>query len=526
MLDRAAVHAGATAISVGPEPAGAPPEVLHLGGGPVRFCEMLEEQLAAEARLGPFATPRDASWIIEESGFDVAREHEIESLLAISNGYLGSRGSIAEGSSVSRPATFLAGAFEPSNDYAKVPELVILPDWGRIRVSVEGEPLSVERGSMRPHRRILDMRRGLLLREGVAHAETGHVTSLRTVHAASLSMRHLLLEGIELTPENYSGSVRLDAILSGEVKSASGASHWAGFTPVGGEEGPILVGRTHCGLTAALASRTRTGNRGAVVARSQRATAEASASEICDLELRLAEPSEIYREVSVFTSRDSSNPRADAARFRHAAGSRDFADLVREHGVAWGAPLAPRGHRNRRRPALGTSAALRRLPPLGDRQPRGSEDVDRRPRAHRRGLSRPRLLGHRHLHGALLCTLSPRRLRERRSSIGTARSPRRAAQGERARLRGRALRLGERRHRRRGDARLRDDADGRGAARPLRRRRASHQRRRRLRRVGLRSRHGRHHDPPRRRARNLGRNGAFLGQPRHESPTASATFAR
>ncbi len=238
MVEVAAVR-GAVVVSVGPEPGGAPASVLHLGGGPSRFCEILEEQLAVEARLGPFATPRDASWIIEESGFDVAREHEIESLMAIANGYLGSRASIAEGSSVSRPATFLAGAFEPSNDYAKVPELVILPDWGRVRVSVEGEPLTVERGVMQHHRRILDMRRGVLLREGVAHAAGGYVTSFRTVHAASLASRHLMLEGIELTPRNYSGSARLDAILTGDVQSASGASHWAEFTPVGGDEGPI-----------------------------------------------------------------------------------------------------------------------------------------------------------------------------------------------------------------------------------------------------------------------------------------------
>ena len=96
--------------------------MLHLGGGPARFCEVLEHQIALEAALGPFAPPRDAAWIVEEPGFDVAREHEIESLLSIANGYVGSRGSIAEGSSVSRPATFLAGAYETSADVAAVPE--------------------------------------------------------------------------------------------------------------------------------------------------------------------------------------------------------------------------------------------------------------------------------------------------------------------------------------------------------------------------------------------------------------------
>ena len=52
---------------------------------------------------------------------------------------------------VSRPISwvntalpFLAGAFEPSSDVSPVPELVIAPDWGRLKFTVEGEPFGVE----------------------------------------------------------------------------------------------------------------------------------------------------------------------------------------------------------------------------------------------------------------------------------------------------------------------------------------------------------------------------------------------
>src|SRR5262249_49949703 len=159
-----------------------------------------------------FAAPRDAAWVIEEPGFDVAREHEIESLLAISNGYVGTRGSIAEGTSVSRPATFLAGAFEPSRDLAPLPELVILPAWGSIRVEIEGQLIDVENTELVYHRRTLDMQRGLLLRDTECRLPSGHVTRLRTVRVASLAERHVLLEGIEVTPQNFSGLVRIEAL--------------------------------------------------------------------------------------------------------------------------------------------------------------------------------------------------------------------------------------------------------------------------------------------------------------------------
>ena len=50
-------------------------------------------------------------WLFVEDGFTLAREHELESLFAIGNGYVGSRGSLSEGSALSSPATFVAGVF-------------------------------------------------------------------------------------------------------------------------------------------------------------------------------------------------------------------------------------------------------------------------------------------------------------------------------------------------------------------------------------------------------------------------------
>src|SRR5690242_19923504 len=69
------------------------------------------------------ATPTpDPGWVLAEDGFHLAREHEIESLFAVANGYVGSRGSLAEGSSLSAPATFIAGVFD-TLPHSQVPEL-------------------------------------------------------------------------------------------------------------------------------------------------------------------------------------------------------------------------------------------------------------------------------------------------------------------------------------------------------------------------------------------------------------------
>jgi kojibiose phosphorylase len=326
---------GAVVVSVGPEPGGVPAAVIHLGGGPDRFCEVLERQLALDAELGAFAPPRDASWLIEEPGFDVAREHEIESLLAFANGYVGSRGSLAEGTSVSRPGTFLAGAFEPSADPTEVPELVVLPDWGRLRLVVEGEPFSVEGGQMVQHHRVLDLRRGVLLRDGVERGPAGHVTRMRTLHLASLADCHVLVEAVEVRPQNYSGTVRVDAVLTGDVRSESGASHWESFVPGHGLRGPTLVGRTRGGLVAALASHLEAPDVASGEARIRREIGPTWSSERCELTVRVDERCALYRTVALYSSRDTAEPERAAEGRCAALGAEPPSRWIARHEAAW-----------------------------------------------------------------------------------------------------------------------------------------------------------------------------------------------
>ena len=55
----------------------------------------------------------DSDWHLTVSSFEPAREHEVETLLTIANGYAGTRGALEEGSPASRMGTYLAGVFDP-----------------------------------------------------------------------------------------------------------------------------------------------------------------------------------------------------------------------------------------------------------------------------------------------------------------------------------------------------------------------------------------------------------------------------
>jgi trehalose/maltose hydrolase-like predicted phosphorylase len=140
----------------------------------------------------------------------LAREHEVESLFAVANGYVGTRGALEEGSSHSAPATFVAGVFGLLEMPGPVPELVDVPDWTYLRLAVNGQNLSLEGPGTLDHRRLLDLQQGTLWREWRYRDPAGRITGLRFLRLASLADRHVLVQSATLTAENYSGRMHLE----------------------------------------------------------------------------------------------------------------------------------------------------------------------------------------------------------------------------------------------------------------------------------------------------------------------------
>ncbi|MER3425606.1 MAG: hypothetical protein C4293_22610, partial [Nitrospiraceae bacterium] len=153
----------------------------------------------------------DPTWRLVEEGFTLSREHEIESIFTVSNGYAGVRGSLPEGSALSAPATFLAGVFDANPESGFPHELVILPDWTMGRLLIDSVPLMLQEGRVLEHRRILDLKQGVFWREWRHRDPAGHTFSYRLLRFASLADRHLLLQSILLTTENYTGRVCLES---------------------------------------------------------------------------------------------------------------------------------------------------------------------------------------------------------------------------------------------------------------------------------------------------------------------------
>lgn len=146
----------------------------------------------------------DPTWLLEVVGFDPLRERVHESWFAVANGRTGTRGSLEEGSDDSMPATYVAGVFGSGSRGRR---LINGIEWTRLAPRVGDEPLVMERGELVEHRRILDLRTGVLFRFWRQRLPSGEEVLFRSARWASLADRPVLV--LEAAVETRSSSIRL-----------------------------------------------------------------------------------------------------------------------------------------------------------------------------------------------------------------------------------------------------------------------------------------------------------------------------
>jgi beta-phosphoglucomutase family hydrolase len=304
-----ALRAAGYGLVVGVDRVGQSRELVAHGAD-VAVTDMLALEVASPkespASLAPWppVTPtEDADWVIVESGFTLTREHEIESIFAISNGHLGSRASLVEGGAMSAPATFLAGLFDTGP--RPIPVLAELPDWRHLSPFVDGAPLSLGSGRLIAQRRMLDMRQGMIWRDWRHEDPAGRVTRLRECRLACAYDRRLLLQSLALTPENYSGAISFESQLEGTVEVRTSGGGVAAVSTV-----------ALSGATPDLAAQT---------------------VRLADLTLQaqIAQTYRIDRFTAVGASSQDQQPRTVAEDHAAAAQARGMSDLIARHRDAW-----------------------------------------------------------------------------------------------------------------------------------------------------------------------------------------------
>jgi beta-phosphoglucomutase family hydrolase len=303
-----AIRAAGYGLVVGVDRAGQA-AALRQHGATLVVRDLRELRIVPAPPVAPMGLPAApspaAEWLLVEEGFTLTREHELESIFAIGNGHLGSRGSLAEGSGMSAPATFVAGAFDAQP--GPTPGLAMLPDWARLSLTIEGQPLRLDTGRTLEHRRMLDMRQGILWREWRHEDAAGRITRLRGLRLASLADRRLLIQSVAVSPENYSGTASLEVPLDETVTHR-------------------LSGGGVIALATASALR-EIGDRSTASGRAPKPPLV--------LELELGETYRLDRVVAVRTSRDQDQPEAAARSHAGRAINAGLPALISAHREAW-----------------------------------------------------------------------------------------------------------------------------------------------------------------------------------------------
>jgi HAD superfamily hydrolase (TIGR01509 family) len=278
------------------------------------------------------------AWHIEQEGFDPAREHEMESIFTVGNGYLGVRGTLDAPLPGSQGDLFIAGVYDrkhPVRPYSELEflgdgrgdypysELVSAPFPFRLRLTVAGQSLDLVGPHWRVHQRILDLRQGVLHGHSVYETGVDRRTVVRTRRCASLADLHLLLHEIVICLDNYSGTVELDASLA-DPDLAANHPH---LVPLeAGEVDPALdVHRfttRASGIEICLAARTTLMGSGKDAVRWR-------------VPGTIGETLAFRRYVLIYTNRDVADPRRAAMGRVQALRWEEFEEALAAHGARW-----------------------------------------------------------------------------------------------------------------------------------------------------------------------------------------------
>ncbi|MFJ8686188.1 glycoside hydrolase family 65 protein [Micromonospora wenchangensis] len=137
----------------------------------------------------------DETWQLRRTATDLDRLGETESVFALSNGWVGWRGTLDEGQPYGMPGSYLNGFHErrrqsyPEDGYAFPQEsdtVISAPNAALIRLWVAGEPLDLRTGTVRAHERTLDLRAGVVHRCTEWISPAGHGVRVRSTRLVSL----------------------------------------------------------------------------------------------------------------------------------------------------------------------------------------------------------------------------------------------------------------------------------------------------------------------------------------------------
>ncbi|MDX8034842.1 glycosyl hydrolase family 65 protein [Lentzea sp. BCCO 10_0856] len=295
----------------------------------------------------------DAAWTLDYDGFDQATEGVRESLCALGNGYVVTRGAAPEASAggAHYPGTYVAGVFNRlrTRRHGHVDEtesLVNLPNWLELRWRIASGPWIVPgTDAVVDLRQTLDLRAGVLHRRYRAVDSAGRATTVVSRCLVSMAAPHVAALDTTFIPENWSGLLHvrsgIDARTANTEVTADlplGSRHLRAERAGGnGTAGVWVRMRTsQSQVIVGMAARTRVLTAGRIVEVPRRVTtAAARPHEDLAIRVEAGHPLTVEKIAAVYTSRDRAISEPATAARDEVARAGTFAALQAAHVDAW-----------------------------------------------------------------------------------------------------------------------------------------------------------------------------------------------
>src|SRR6059058_157566 len=163
-------------------------------------------------------------WSVIEKGFRPEFSEQMESVLALGNGYIGMRGSPEEGGPSVQNGTFVNGFYESwpivyaeeGYGFARTGQTMLnVTDSKIIKLFVDDEPFSLADANIRQYERQLNMESGTLDREILWQTRSGMQVRIKSRRLISFQQRHAAAIFYEVTLLNGAAPV----VISSEMQS-------------------------------------------------------------------------------------------------------------------------------------------------------------------------------------------------------------------------------------------------------------------------------------------------------------------
>jgi len=292
------------------------------------------------------------SWSVTYRDYAPSKEKSRESLLAVGNGYFGTRGAMEEigAGDHNYPGTYMSGVYnrlisKVGDRDIENEDLVNCPNWLPVKFRINGEEwLDANNSEVMDIYRNLDFRTGLLYKHMILKDSKGNLTRIDSRRVASMDDPHAAAIRYSITPLNYAGSITLQSGIDGDLINAGverykqlNQNHLStGNEGESGEKIYVTVRTVQSGITLCTAARNKVFLNGALLEPKEtlllstgRAFREYEVDVPQDGRLDLEKLVSIYR-----SGKDGVNdPEPDA--LKHLNSLSSFDEIYEESALAW-----------------------------------------------------------------------------------------------------------------------------------------------------------------------------------------------